>query len=45
MSGIYNVMCKKGLEVRNYTTDFHVPFGTPIEYEQAQNSEYFEVLK
>lgn len=45
VSGIYNVMCKKGLEVRNYTTDFHVPFGTPIEYEQAQNSEYFEVLK
>lgn len=44
VSGIYNVMCQKGLRVKNYTTDFHVPFGTPVEYEAAQNSEYFQVL-
>lgn len=44
VSGIYNVMCQKGFDVRNYTVDFHVPFGTPIEYEMAQNSEYFEEL-
>lgn len=38
VSGIYNVMCKRGLHIKNYTVDFHVPFGTPAEYEQAKNS-------
>lgn len=45
VSGIYNVMCQKGLSVKNYTVDFHVPFGTPEEYEKAQNSKYFDELK
>lgn len=45
VSGIYNVMCQKGLDVQNYTVDFHVPFGTPSEYERAQDSEYFKVLE
>ena len=45
VSGIYNIMCQKKLDVKNYTVDFHVPFGTPDEYEQAQKSKYFEVLK
>ena len=45
VSGIYNVMCQKNLIVQNYTVDFHVPFGTPAEYEQAKESKYFEVLK
>lgn len=45
VSGIYNVMCKRGLTVQNYTVDFHVPFGTPLEYEYAQDSEYFTVLE
>ena len=45
VSGIYNVMCQKGLSVKNYTVDFHVPFGTPTEYEQAQGSKYFNKLK
>lgn len=45
VSGIYNVMCQKGLDVQNYTVDFHVPFGTPSEYEQAKYSEYFAVLE
>ncbi len=44
VSGIYNVMCREGLEVKNYTTDFHVPFGTPEEYEIAQKSKYFSEL-
>lgn len=44
VSGIYNVMCARGLNVQNYSVDFHVPFGTPVEYKEAQNSEYFEVL-
>ena len=44
VSGIYNVMCENGYEVKNYTVDFHVPFGTPTEYESAQNSKYFDEL-
>lgn len=44
VSGIYNVMCQKGLDVQNYVVNFHVPFGTPMEYEQAQGSDYFSEL-
>lgn len=44
VSGIYNVMCQKGLSVKNYTVDFHVPFGTPAEYEIAKQSEYFKLM-
>lgn len=42
VSGIYNVMCQKGLQVQDYTVDFHVPFGIPEEYETAKKSEYFK---
>lgn len=42
VSGIYNVMCRKGMKVQNYTVDFHVPFGTPEEYKIAKETEYFE---
>ena len=42
VSGIYNVMCREDKIIRNYEVDFHVPFGTPAEYEAAQNSVYFE---
>lgn len=45
VSGIYNVMCQKGLEVKNYSVDFHVPFGTPVEYESAKLSNFFEILE
>ncbi len=41
VSGIYNIMCQEKLVVKNYTTDFHVPFGTPDEYRAAQGSKYF----
>lgn len=44
VSGIYNVMCQSGLIIKNYKTDFHVPFGTPEEYQIAQTSSYFEEL-
>lgn len=44
VSGIYNIMCQKKLHVENYTVDFHIPFGTPTEYEQAQNSPYFDAF-
>ena len=45
VGGIYNVMCQKGLNIQNYTVDFHVPFGTPEEYELAQKSEYFKLME
>ena len=45
VSGIYNVMCDKGFVVKNYSVDFHVPFGTPVEYEIAKPSNYFEILE
>lgn len=41
MSGMYSVMCDKGLTVKDYLLDFHVEFGTPEEYEKAKNSRYF----
>lgn len=44
VSGLYNVLCEKGLTVQNYSVDFHVPFGTPAEYEKAKSSDYFEML-
>ncbi len=45
VSGIYNVMCQKGLNVQNYSVDFHIPFGTPVEYKQAQGSDFFQTLE
>lgn len=44
ISGIYSVMCKKGLKVKDYLLDFHVEFGTPEEYKKAKNSEYFKEI-
>ena len=44
LSGMYNVMCRKGMTVKDYLLDFHVEFGTPEEYEKAKNSEYFNCL-
>lgn len=44
VSGIYNIMCRKKMQVVNFPVDFHVPFGTPTEYEEARDSEYFEEL-
>lgn len=41
MSGLYNIMYKKGLKVKNYNIDFHVEFGTPKEYEKAKFSKMF----
>lgn len=45
VSGIYNVMCKHNAKIKNYSVDFHIPFGTPTEYEAAMSSEYFKELE
>lgn len=42
VSGVYNVMCRNGLSVRSFEVDFHVPFGTPTEYESAKISKWFK---
>lgn len=44
LSGMYNVMCDKGMTVQDYLLDFHVEFGTPEEYKMAKGSKFFEEL-
>lgn len=44
VSGIYNVMCRENRTVHHFEVDFHVPFGTPAEYESAQKSLHFKEL-
>lgn len=46
VSGVYNVMAKNHMIIKNFTCDLHLPFGTPDEYEKAKDSEGFKrVLK
>ena len=42
MSGVYNEMAKDNLIIKNYTCDYHIPFGTPDEYELAKQEEMFK---
>ena len=44
MSGVYNIMLEHGMTVKSMMTDFHIPFGTPEEYAEAQNDTNYEVL-
>lgn len=44
VSGMYNIMCEKNMKIQNYSVDYHVPFGTPTEYEAAQGNEHFKEL-
>lgn len=44
ISGIYNVMCKNNFNVKDYLVDFHLPFGTPEEFEIAKYSKLFEQM-
>lgn len=45
MSGIYNVMCKQGMIIKDYLLDFHVEFGTPEEFKIAKDSQFFSVIE
>jgi dTDP-glucose pyrophosphorylase len=38
MSGLYNVMCSRGMDVEYFDADCHVEFGTPEEYKIATES-------
>ena len=47
VSGIYNVLAARGVDLRGFATDLHLPFGTPAEYAQAEqeaNKAAFEML-
>lgn len=44
VSGVYNVMADRQETIQTFPVDFHLPFGTPEEYAQAENSDRFEVL-
>lgn len=44
MSGVYNIMAESGKIIKGFHTDFHVSFGTPEEYEEAESSDYFDGL-
>jgi len=45
ISGVYNVMTECGKTIKGFKTDFHIPFGTPEEYEIAVLSESFVEYK
>lgn len=38
LSGLYNLMIQKGMKVKSFLTDYHIPFGTPEEYIAAKNN-------
>lgn len=44
VSGVYNVMAEQLKTIKAFQTDFHVPFGVPEEYEEAQKSNRFGEL-
>ena len=45
VSGVYNIMAEKGMKIKNFPCDIHVPFGTPDEYYAAEDNEIFEKVK
>ena len=44
MSGVYNVMLENGMNVQSMITDYHVPYGTPDEYEEAKRDTRYKEL-
>jgi len=44
VSGVYNIMARQGMRIRNFNVDMHLPFGTPDEYDAALQSDAFGLL-
>lgn len=44
ISGVYNEICKAGHKIMKFTTDLHLPFGTPDEYLQVKDSKEFKEI-
>lgn len=36
VSGMYNTMARKGMVIKSFPADYHIPFGIPEEYEDAK---------
>ncbi len=45
VSGLYNIICRDRGVVKDCLLDAHVEFGTPQEYEDAKESERFDLLE
>lgn len=41
VSGVYNILFNQGYKGKPFMIDWHVSFGTPEEFKQAENSEFF----
>lgn len=41
LSGMYNIMCKYNMNIKDYLLDWHLEFGTPEEYDKAKYSDFF----
>lgn len=45
MSGVYNIMVAHGMIVKSMATDFHISYGVPEEYTEAEsNTKYKELV-
>ena len=42
ISGVYNEICKAQGKILDLPVDFHVSFGTPLEYNAAKSSPHFD---
>ncbi|SDB67322.1 glycosyltransferase family 2 protein [Butyrivibrio sp. INlla16] len=42
VSGLYNIMAKNNKKIGVFNTDIHIPFGTPEEFQDAQNMSFSE---
>ena len=44
MSGIYNIMIKNKMKIKSFSTDLHISFGTPAEYEESKKYDLKQFL-
>ena len=44
MSGIYNIMIKNKMKIKSFSTDLHISFGTPVEYEESKKYDLKQFL-
>lgn len=46
MSGVYNILARRNRIIKAFSTDFHIPYGTPDEYNSAiKMNQYYEALQ
>lgn len=42
VSGVYNIMAERKMQIKNFKCDIHIPFGTPDEFYEAEKSDFFK---